>query len=63
MTYFYILNDLGIEGVIVGVGWDFWGAVLEQIFLPEEGERERMTLAFVHWEFLHVKQTLKPNQG
>lgn len=36
--YLYVLDDFGIKGVIVGVGWDFCCAVLEQIFLP--GERK-----------------------
>lgn len=34
MPYLYVLNDLRIKRVIVGVGRDFWCAVLEQIFLP-----------------------------
>lgn len=33
-AYLYILNNLGIQWVIVRVGWDFCCAVLEEIFLP-----------------------------
>lgn len=39
-SYLYVLDDLGIKGVIVGIWWDFCCAVLKQIFFPEEENRE-----------------------
>lgn len=40
LSYLYVLDDLGIKGVIVGVGWDFCCAILEQIFLPGAEKRK-----------------------
>lgn len=34
VSYLYVLDDLGVEGVIVGVGRNFCSAVLEQVLLP-----------------------------
>lgn len=45
-AYLYVLNDLGIQWVIVRVGWDFCCAVLEEIFLP--GKKSKTAVVHVN---------------
>lgn len=44
ICYLYVLNDLGIKGVIVRVGWYFCRTILKQIFLP--GQRNIKVAVF-----------------
>lgn len=49
-AYLYVLDDLGVQGVVVGVWGDFCGAVLEQVLLPVGGEGKRRTGWDQHWQ-------------
>lgn len=58
-AYLYVLNDLRIKRVIIGIGWDFCCAVFEQIFLPEIRKKHKKYVRTQQIQFLKFDIFLK----